>query len=47
MPGVVPGVGLLPGAVLLPTRRSITYLLADGDAVVHIPRLVDIEEHLD
>ncbi len=30
-----------------PTCRSITYLLVDGGTVVPIPRLVDIEEHLD
>jgi len=37
----------LPVPGCFPTCRSITYLLADGDAVVRIPRLVDIEEHLD
>ena len=30
-----------------PTCRSITYLLVDGDTVVPVPRLIDIEEHLD
>ncbi len=36
-----------PVPYCFPTCRSITYLLAGGDAVVRIPRLVDIEEHLD
>ncbi len=30
-----------------PTCRSVTYLLVDGDSVVPIPRLVDIEDYLD
>jgi uncharacterized radical SAM superfamily Fe-S cluster-containing enzyme len=36
-----------PVPCCFPTCRSITYLLVDGDNVVPIPRLVDIEDHLD
>jgi uncharacterized radical SAM superfamily Fe-S cluster-containing enzyme len=36
-----------PVPCCFPTCRSITYLLVDGDAVVPIPRLVDIDDHLD
>ena len=36
-----------PVPCCFPTCRSITYLLVDGDNVVPIPRLIDIEEHLD
>ena len=36
-----------PVPCCFPSCRSITYLLVDGDNVVPIPRLVDIEEHLD
>jgi hypothetical protein len=35
-----------PVPCCFPTCRSITYLLVDGDNVVPIPRLVDIEAHL-
>jgi uncharacterized radical SAM superfamily Fe-S cluster-containing enzyme len=37
----------VPVPCCFPTCRSITYLLVDGDTVVAIPRLVDIEDHLD
>jgi hypothetical protein len=36
-----------PVPCCFPTCRSITYLLVDGENVVPIPRLVDIEDHLD
>jgi uncharacterized radical SAM superfamily Fe-S cluster-containing enzyme len=36
-----------PVPCCFPTCRSITYLLVDGDDIVPIPRLLDIEEHLD
>jgi len=36
-----------PVPCCFPTCRSITYLLVDGDTVVPIPRLIDLEEHLD
>ena len=36
-----------PVPCCFPTCRSITYLLVDGDTVVPVPRLVDIEAHLD
>jgi uncharacterized radical SAM superfamily Fe-S cluster-containing enzyme len=36
-----------PVPCCFPTCRSITYLLVDGDNVVPIPRLVDIEDYLD
>jgi uncharacterized radical SAM superfamily Fe-S cluster-containing enzyme len=36
-----------PVPCCFPTCRSITYLLVEGEQVVPIPRLVDIEEHLD
>lgn len=36
-----------PVPCCFPTCRSVTYLLIDGDEVIPIPRLVDVEEHLD
>ena len=36
-----------PVPCCFPTCRSITYLLVDGDDVIPIPRLIDIDEHLD
>lgn len=36
-----------PVPCCFPTCRSVTYLLVEGDAVVPIPRILDIEEHLD
>jgi uncharacterized radical SAM superfamily Fe-S cluster-containing enzyme len=36
-----------PVPCCFPSCRSITYLLVDGETVVPIPRLVDIEDHLD
>jgi hypothetical protein len=36
-----------PVPCCFPTCRSITYLLVDGDNVVPIPRLVQIEDYLD
>jgi uncharacterized radical SAM superfamily Fe-S cluster-containing enzyme len=36
-----------PVPCCFPTCRTITYFLVDGDTVVPVPRLVDIEEHLD
>jgi uncharacterized radical SAM superfamily Fe-S cluster-containing enzyme len=36
-----------PVPCCFPTCRSITYLLVDGDKVVPVPRLVDIDEYLD
>jgi uncharacterized radical SAM superfamily Fe-S cluster-containing enzyme len=36
-----------PVPCCFPTCRSITYLLVDGDNVVPVPRLLDIEDHLD
>ena len=30
-----------------PTCRSVTYLITDGDYVVPIPRLLNVEDHLD
>lgn len=36
-----------PVPCCFPTCRSVTYLSIDGENVVPIPRLLDIEEHLD
>ena len=36
-----------PVPCCFPTCRSVTYLLVDGDTVVPVPRILDIEEHLD
>ncbi len=36
-----------PVPCCFPSCRSVTYLLADGETIVPIPRLVDIEDHLD
>ncbi len=36
-----------PVPCCFPTCRSITYVLVEGDNVVPIPRLVDLDEHLD
>jgi uncharacterized radical SAM superfamily Fe-S cluster-containing enzyme len=36
-----------PVPCCFPTCRSITYLLVDGDKVVPIPRLLDIDDYLD
>lgn len=36
-----------PVPCCFPTCRSITYALADGDTVVPVTRLVDVEDHLD
>ncbi|MGH9076956.1 MAG: radical SAM protein [Acidimicrobiales bacterium] len=36
-----------PVPCCFPTCRSITYLLVDGDDVVPIPRLIDLDAHLD
>jgi uncharacterized radical SAM superfamily Fe-S cluster-containing enzyme len=36
-----------PVPCCFPTCRSITYCLVDGDSVVPIPRLVEIEDYLD
>jgi len=36
-----------PVPCCFPTCRSVTYLLVDGDQVVPVPRLVDLDEHLD
>ncbi len=36
-----------PVPCCFPTCRSVTYLLVDGENVIPIPRLLDIEEHLD
>ncbi|MDQ3896131.1 MAG: radical SAM protein, partial [Actinomycetota bacterium] len=37
----------VPVPCCFPTCRSITYLLVDGDNVVPIPRLVDVDDYLD
>jgi uncharacterized radical SAM superfamily Fe-S cluster-containing enzyme len=37
----------VPVPCCFPTCRSITYLISDGDTVVPIPRLVDVDEYLD
>ncbi|MGH8976340.1 MAG: radical SAM protein, partial [Acidimicrobiia bacterium] len=37
----------VPVPCCFPTCRSITYCLVDGDTVIPLPRLVDIEDHLD
>ncbi len=36
-----------PVPCCFPTCRSVTYLLIDGDEVVPIPRILDVEQHLD
>jgi uncharacterized radical SAM superfamily Fe-S cluster-containing enzyme len=36
-----------PVPCCFPTCRSITYVLTDGEEVIPLPRLVDLEEHLD
>jgi 7,8-dihydro-6-hydroxymethylpterin dimethyltransferase len=36
-----------PVPCCFPTCRSVTYLLTDGDNVVPIPRLLDVEDYLD
>lgn len=36
-----------PVPCCFPTCRSVTYLLADEDNIVPIPRIVNIEDHLD
>jgi uncharacterized radical SAM superfamily Fe-S cluster-containing enzyme len=36
-----------PVPCCFPTCRSVTYLLTDGEHVVSIPRLLDVEEYLD
>jgi uncharacterized radical SAM superfamily Fe-S cluster-containing enzyme len=36
-----------PVPCCFPTCRSVTYLLTDGDNVVSIPRLLDVEDYLD
>ncbi|MGH9266937.1 MAG: radical SAM protein, partial [Acidimicrobiales bacterium] len=37
----------VPVPCCFPTCRSITYLLVDGDTVVPIPRLVNVDDYLD
>ena len=37
----------VPVPCCFPTCRSITYALVDGDTVVPLPRLLDVESHLD
>ncbi len=37
----------VPVPCCFPTCRSITYALVDGDEVLPLPRLVDVESHLD
>jgi 7,8-dihydro-6-hydroxymethylpterin dimethyltransferase len=37
----------IPVPCCFPTCRSVTYLLTDGDNVVPIPRLLDVEDYLD
>jgi uncharacterized radical SAM superfamily Fe-S cluster-containing enzyme len=37
----------VPVPCCFPTCRSITYALVDGDDVLPLPRLVDVESHLD
>jgi 7,8-dihydro-6-hydroxymethylpterin dimethyltransferase len=37
----------VPVPCCFPTCRSITYLISDGDTVVPIPRLVDVDDYLD
>ncbi len=37
----------VPVPCCFPTCRSITYLLVDGDTVVPIPRLVEVDEYMD
>lgn len=36
-----------PVPCCFPTCRSITYLLVNGDDVVPVPRLIDLDQHLD
>lgn len=47
MPAIFRTSDFFPVPCCFPSCRSVTYLLADGDAIVPIPRLVDIEDHLD
>ncbi len=37
----------VPVPCCFPTCRSITYLLTDGNSVVPIPRLIDVDDYLD
>ena len=37
----------MPVPCCFPTCRSITYLLIDGDLVVPVPRLVNVDDYLD
>lgn len=36
-----------PVPCCFPTCRSVTYLLVDGEEIVPVPRILDVEEHLD
>jgi hypothetical protein len=47
MPDVFRVSDFFPVPCCFPTCRSVTYLLMDGDEVIPIPRIVDIEEYLD
>jgi hypothetical protein len=47
MPETFVTTDFFPVPCCFPTCRSVTYLLVDGDEVIPIPRIVDIEEHLD
>jgi uncharacterized radical SAM superfamily Fe-S cluster-containing enzyme len=47
MAGALRPSDFFPVPCCFPSCRSVTYLLAEGETIVPIPRLVDIEEHLD
>jgi hypothetical protein len=47
MPETFRASDFFPVPCCFPTCRSVTYLLIDGDDVIPVPRVLDVEEHLD
>jgi uncharacterized radical SAM superfamily Fe-S cluster-containing enzyme len=47
LPDLLQANDFFPVPCCFPTCRSITYLLTDGEHMVSIPRLLDVEEYLD
>jgi hypothetical protein len=47
MPETFVASDFFPVPCCFPTCRSVTYLLVDGDQVVPVPRLLDVEDYLD
>ena len=47
MGGALTASDFFPVPCCFPTCRSVTYLLVEGETVLPIPRVLDVEEHLD